>query len=188
MEDTKAIIDEPCQSENSEGETAKVALKKSITLTNSITLIVGTVIGSGIFISPTGILVQTNSVGLSLIVWLACGALVALGSLCYIELGVSIKKSGAEYAYLLEAFGPIPAYLFAWTSTIVIDPASNAIIALVFAEYVSKPFFLDCSPPQELVKLLACACLGKFHPTVVIFFLQFQYRQVNHTSLTVGHL
>ena len=140
---------------------SRIALKKNVSLINGIGLIVGTVIGSGIFVSPTSILEESNSIGASLLVWLGCGLLALFGSLCYAELGTSFKKSGGEYAYLMEAFGPIPAYLFAWTSVLIIRPASGAIIALTFAEYVAKPFYPDCVPPTPLMKLLACSCLGK---------------------------
>lgn len=139
----------------------KIALKKNVSLINGIGLIVGTVIGSGIFVSPTGILEGMNSIGAALLVWLGCGLLALFGSLCYAELGTTFKKSGGEYAYLMEAFGRIPAYLFAWTSVLIIRPASGAIIALIFAEYVTKPFYPDCAAPTYLVKLLACSCLGK---------------------------
>lgn len=145
----------------SEAENGKISLKKNITLVDGIGLIAGTVIGSGIFISPTGILTETNSIGLALLVWLGCGLLAMFGCLCYAELGAFVTKSGAEYAYLMEAFGKIPAYLFAWTSILIIRPASGAIIALIFGEYVAKPFFPECVPPPAVVKLLACVCLGR---------------------------
>ena len=149
----------------------RIVLKKNVSMLNGIGLIVGTVIGSGIFISPTGILTEVNSVGLSLIVWLGCGLLAMFGCLCYTELGTFITKSGGEYAYLKEAFGRIPAFLFAWTSMIIIRPASGAIIALIFAEYVAKPFYPDCEAPVAVLKLLACLCLGKIHWCVALFFL-----------------
>lgn len=145
--------------EEKSGDPAKIALKKNVSLINGIGLIVGTVIGSGIFVSPKGILEESNSIGASLLVWLGCGALALFGSLCYAELGTCFKKSGGEYAYLMEAFGRIPAYLFAWTSVLIIRPASGAIIALIFAEYVTKPFYPDSPAPTYLLKLLACSCL-----------------------------
>ena len=148
--------------EEKSGDPEKIALKKNVSLINGIGLIVGTVIGSGIFVSPKGILEESNSIGASLLVWLGCGALALFGSLCYAELGTCFKKSGGEYAYLMEAFGRIPAYLFAWTSVLIIRPASGAIIALIFAEYVTKPFYPDSPAPTYLLKLLACSCLGKW--------------------------
>uniref|UniRef100_A0A8D1W027 b(0,+)-type amino acid transporter 1 n=1 Tax=Sus scrofa TaxID=9823 RepID=A0A8D1W027_PIG len=81
------------------------------------------------------------------------------GALCFAELGTMITKSGGEYPYLMEAFGPIPAYLFSWTSLFVIKPSSFAIICLSFSEYVSSPFYAGCSPPQVVVKFLAAAAI-----------------------------
>ena len=141
----------------------KIALKKNVSVIDGVGLIVGTVIGSGIFLSPSSILEKTNAIGASLLVWLGCGLLALLGSLCYAELATTISKSGGRFpsGYFVAAFGHIPAYLFAWTSVFIIRPASGAIIALTFAEYVAKPFYPETKPPTYLMKLLACSCLGK---------------------------
>lgn len=73
-----------------------------------------------------------------------------------------ITKSGGEYPYLMEAFGPIPAYLFSWTSLFVIKPTSFAIICLSFSEYVSAPFYSGCEPPKVVVKCLAAAAICEY--------------------------
>uniref|UniRef100_A0A674KCM8 Solute carrier family 7 member 9 n=1 Tax=Terrapene triunguis TaxID=2587831 RepID=A0A674KCM8_9SAUR len=124
-----------------------------------ICVIVGTVIGSGIFISPKSVLANVGAVGPCLVIWAACGILSTLGALCYAELGTMIAKSGGEYPYLMEAFGPIPAYLFSWTSLLVIKPSSFAIICLSFAEYASAPFYPGCDPPVVVIKCLAAAAI-----------------------------
>ncbi|XP_063169248.1 B(0,+)-type amino acid transporter 1 [Candoia aspera] len=134
-------------------------LQKEVGLISGICVIVGTVIGSGIFISPKSVLANVGAIGPCLIIWTACGVLATLGALCYAELGTMITKSGAEYPYLMEAFGPIPAYLFSWSSLIVIKPSSFAIICLSFAEYVSAPFYPGCDPPIAVIKCLATAAI-----------------------------
>ncbi|KFV19976.1 B(0,+)-type amino acid transporter 1, partial [Tauraco erythrolophus] len=128
-------------------------------LISGICMIVGTIIGSGIFISPKAVLANTGAVGPCLIIWAACGVLATLGALCFAELGTMITKSGGEYPYLMEAFGPIPAFLFSWASLLVIKPSSFAIMCLSFAEYASVPFFSGCDPPQVVVKCLAAAAI-----------------------------
>ncbi|KAL4642173.1 B(0,+)-type amino acid transporter 1 [Arapaima gigas] len=140
-------------------EVKATVLQKDVGLFSGICLIVGTMIGSGIFISPKAVLAETGAVGPSLCVWVACGVLATLGALCYVELGTMITKSGGEYAYLLEGFGSIIAYLYSWTSIIVLRPSSFAIIALSFAEYAAAPFYPGCIPPVIVIKCLAAAVI-----------------------------
>ncbi|XP_065519356.1 B(0,+)-type amino acid transporter 1 isoform X2 [Lathamus discolor] len=136
-------------------------LQKEVGLISGICMIVGTIIGSGIFVSPKSVLANVGAVGPCLTIWAACGILATLGALCFAELGTMITKSGGEYPYLMEAFGPIPAFLFSWTSLLVTKPSSFAIICLSFAEYALAPFYPSCDPPQVAIKCLAAAAIGK---------------------------
>ncbi|TRY80082.1 hypothetical protein TCAL_09329 [Tigriopus californicus] len=136
-----------------------VKLKAEMTLLNGCTVIVGCIIGSGIFVSPSGVLVSTGSVNLSLVVWTICGIFTMFGAYCYAELGCMIRKSGADYAYIHVTFGPFLAFIRLWIECIIVRPCTGAIQSLTFALYILKPFFPDCQPPDEATRLLAATCL-----------------------------
>ncbi|XP_023327717.1 large neutral amino acids transporter small subunit 1 isoform X2 [Eurytemora carolleeae] len=130
-----------------------------MTLLNGCTVIIGCIIGSGIFVSPTGVLQSTGSVNMSLVVWTISGIFTMIGAYCYAELGCMIKKSGADYAYIFTALGPFPAFIRLWIECIIVRPCSGAIQALTFSLYILKPFFPECEPPDESKRLLAAACI-----------------------------
>uniref|UniRef100_UPI0037E8B16B cystine/glutamate transporter n=1 Tax=Semicossyphus pulcher TaxID=241346 RepID=UPI0037E8B16B len=134
-------------------EEKKVGLGKKVTLLRGISIIVGIIIGAGIFISPKGILKHSGSIGMSLIVWIACGVLSLFGALSYAELGTCIKKSGGHYTYILEAFGPQMAFIRLWVDLIAIRPAGMAVISLAFGQYILEPLFMPCGIPPMAVKL-----------------------------------
>ena len=139
-----------------------VKLKNNLRLYNGVAIIVGVIIGSGIFVSPKGVLLEVGSVGGSIVIWAACGFISLIGAMCYGELGTAILKSGGDYAYINEAFGPLPAFLFLWVALLIIIPTGNAITALTFAYYILQPIYTTCDPPQEAVLLLAALAIGMY--------------------------
>ncbi len=148
--------------DTSSSSTSSMHLKKSLGLHNGVAIIVGIIIGSGIFVSPKGVLQEVGSVGGSLLIWSICGVISLVGAICYAELGTSILKSGADYAYISEAFGPLPGFLYLWVAIIVIMPTGNAVCALTFSYYTLQPIFPTCEPPQSVIVLLAAVAIGKY--------------------------
>lgn len=110
----------------SSNDDGKVVLERKITLWNGVGLIVGTIIGAGIFLAPSGVYKYSESVWFSLIIWSVSGILSTLGALCYAELGTLITKSGGDYAYLLVAFGPLVGFLRLWMALLIIRPTTQA--------------------------------------------------------------
>ncbi|KAK4470074.1 hypothetical protein MN116_006538, partial [Schistosoma mekongi] len=163
--DTTVVVDSPDE----------VKLQRSIGLLTSVTIIVGSMIGSGIFVSPTGILKNVQSIGASLVIWVACGIFSMLGAYCYAELGTMIERSGGDYVYVYEAFGPFIGFLRLWIEVMVVRPGSVAIVALTFAEYVVQPIYPDCGLPVALIKILAALCIT-FLSFVNSFSIKFSTR------------
>ena len=160
--------------EKVELDSGGVKMKAELTLLNGCTVIVGCIIGSGIFVSPTGVLKSTGSVNMSLLVWAASGLFsmigenfceysafqnILSGAYCYAELGCMIKKSGADYAYIHFSFGPFLAFIRLWIECVILRPCIGAIQSLTFALYILKPFFPECEPPQDSIRVLAAACI-----------------------------
>ncbi|XP_035796239.1 Y+L amino acid transporter 2-like [Anopheles albimanus] len=138
----------------------RVKMKKSLGLLEGVAIILGIIFGSGIFISPKGVLQEVGSVGTSLVIWVLCGVLSMIGALCYAELGTAIPKSGGDYAYIYEAYGPLPAFLYLWDATVIFVPSTNAIMGLTFASYVFQPLFAaGCSVPTIGLQLFAAVTI-----------------------------
>lgn len=160
MVDQKDPEKEGVENKESEENIDAVGLKKTMTMMNGCTVIVGSIIGSGIFVSPGGVLHNTGSVNMALTVWITSGIFSMIGAFCYAELGCMIKNSGADYAYIMITFGRFLAFMRLWVECIVVRPATIAIVALTFSIYAVKPFFPECEPPDEAVRLLAAICIG----------------------------
>ncbi|CAF1017870.1 unnamed protein product [Rotaria sordida] len=142
--------------------TDEVTLKRHLGLFSGICFIVGVIIGSGIFVSPKGVLQETQSVGLCLIIWIACGLVALLGALCYAEIGAVIPRNGAEVAYIKEGIGSVHkqigdilAYVSSWAYTFILKPSGIAILILTFSQYFWSGIIEECELSEELIKMTA---------------------------------
>src|SRR5712675_507119 len=113
---------------------------KALGLTSATTLVMGSMIGSGIFIVSSDVARQVKSPGLLILCWLIGAALTIIAALCYGELAAAMPHAGGQYVYLREAFGPAPAFLFGWTMFMVIQTGTIAAVAVAFAKYAGVFF------------------------------------------------
>jgi APA family basic amino acid/polyamine antiporter len=130
-------------------------LIRGLGLKEAVTVLMGSIIGSGIFLTPRAIAQATPSPGVILLVWTVSGVLTLFGALAYAELGAMLPRSGGQYVYLREAFGPLWGFLFGWTLFLVIQTGSIAAVAVAFAEY--SGYFVPLSP--GMMKVVAIVCI-----------------------------
>ncbi|MDR6936789.1 MULTISPECIES: amino acid permease [unclassified Luteibacter] len=128
---------------------------RRLTLMDAALIVVGGIIGGGIFLNP-GIAAQRTDSGLVLLaLWVGGGLLTLIGCLCYAELGARRPEAGGSYVYLREAFGKLAGFLFGWTMLLVIYSGSAAAVATIFGSYATNVFGLS----PTLVKPLAVGAL-----------------------------
>ena len=109
-------------------------------------MLVGSTIGSGIFRVPAGVAQRLHDPGPVVVAWVLGGAVALFGALTLAELAAALPRSGGVFAYLLEGFGPLPAFLFGWSELTVIRASALGAIATIFAEYLG--YFVKLGPEQ----------------------------------------
>ncbi len=125
-------------------------LDRTLGFTDLVLIVIGTVIGSGIFIVPATVLAQSDgAVGTAMLVWLVAGILSLLGALTYGELGAANPDAGGLYVYIRDSFGPLPAFLYGWTTFFVISSGSVATLAVAFTGYLGQ--FMTVTPTMSKV-------------------------------------
>src|SRR5213595_1946843 len=134
-------------------ESNPTTLERTLGLRDLILLIIGTVIGSGIFIVPGAVLRQTNgNITLAMLVWLTGGVLSLLGALTYGELSAMNPKAGGLYIFIRDGFGSLPAFLYGWTLFFVISSGSVATLAVAFSSYLGE--IIPLSPAIAVVTVV----------------------------------
>src|SRR5207253_8234034 len=113
-------------------------LVPALGLFTTIMMVVGGVIGSGIFRKPGVMAAQIGSPELLLVVWLLAGVITLFGALTNAEIASMIPETGGQYVYFDRMYGPFAAFLFGWAVFAVIQTGSIAALAFVFAEYAAQ--------------------------------------------------
>src|ERR1700723_3741504 len=130
MADSRQVIDNPAGRPSTE-------LIKGLGLFDSTMIVVGSMVGSGIFIVSADISHQVQSPGLLLIVWLGSGLITLIGALSFGELAAAMPHAGGQYVYLRESLGPVWGFLYGWTMLLVIHTATIAAVAIAFAKFTA---------------------------------------------------
>ena len=117
--------------------------------------VIGGIIGSGIFATPNVVAQRVGTSGLALVTWILGGLVALAGAFCYGELGERSPKAGGQYVYLRDAFGPLPAFLYAWALLLVMATGAAAFVAVTFANYTASLLVL----PATTVMPLAIAAI-----------------------------
>jgi basic amino acid/polyamine antiporter, APA family len=149
-------------------------LPRHLGLWSAVAVLVGSTIGSGIFRVPATVAQRLQEPGPVFLAWIIGGLITLFGALTYAELAGALPRSGGVFAYILEAFGPLPAFLFGWSELMVIRASALGAIATIFAEYLG--YFLPLSPSE--VRLVAAAA--------VVFVGTINYIGVSRAALVMN--
>ncbi len=136
------------------------APKPALTFVDAVSLIVGLVIGAGIFKTPALVAANVGSATQVLLVWLLGGVISAIGALCFAELATAYPHPGGNYYYLMRAFGRNIPFLFAWARMTVIQTGSIALLAFVFGDYASQLFSIGSYSPSVYAAVAIATLTG----------------------------
>jgi APA family basic amino acid/polyamine antiporter len=129
---------------------ARGGLKRQLGLATATAVVVGEVIGVGIFLTPAQMTKSVGSPLLLLIIWLVAGAMALCGALCFGELASRRPEAGGSYVYLRDAYGPPVAFLYGWMGLLVLDPGLTAALAVGAASYVAYALGLSAALTKAL--------------------------------------
>jgi APA family basic amino acid/polyamine antiporter len=142
---------------------SKTVLVRRIGLYSATAIVVGSMIGSGIFRSPAGIAANVPDTSWMLGVWLLGGLVALCGALTLAELGSAIPETGGVYVYIRDNWGALPAFLFGWAELVLIRPASTGALAMTCAEYAVRTMRVFANDASATLGTSALAQ----HPTLV---------------------
>src|SRR5713226_6163981 len=133
-------------------EASSAELVKGLGLLDSTTLVMGSMIGSGIFIVAADVARQVRSPGLFLLTWVVSGLMTVMAAVTYGELAAMMPHAGGQYVYLRESLSPLFGFLYGWTLFLVIQTGTMAAVAVAFGKFLGV-FFPWISAQNVLVDL-----------------------------------
>ena len=127
-----------------------VHLDRRLSTVNGIMIMVGVLVGSGVFVSPGLVVKRTPNFFIALAIWIIFGLLIVALMSVAIELGSLFSRPGSHYVYIQKTLGHIPAFMYIWTLSTVITPAAFAVVLNTMGRYASQPFFSDQDSTSSL--------------------------------------
>src|SRR6187399_296516 len=124
--------------------------RRALGLFDATMVVIGGIIGSGIFINPYLVARQLDSPALVLGAWLTGGAVALIGAFAYAELGRLLPRAGGQYVYLGEAWHPVVGFLYGWALLFLIETGAMAAVAIVFAQYALRLAGAADASPQPI--------------------------------------
>jgi APA family basic amino acid/polyamine antiporter len=137
-------------------------LVRSLSLSDTTALVIGCVIGTGVFLKTAQMAQAVGTPQLVLLAWLAAGLLSLAGALSYAELGAMLPHAGGDYVYLRTAYGNTPAFLFGWTQLVIGSTGGIAGLAVAFALFLSSVVPLNTIWVEKTVLLFGQTISWKF--------------------------
>ena len=125
-----------------------VTLRRALGPFDGTMIVIGGIIGSGIFINPYLVAQQLDSTGYVLLAWALGGAVALAGAFAYGELGQRLPAAGGQYVYLREAWHPLVGFLYGWALLFMIETGAMAAVAITFAQYASRMVGVELANPQ----------------------------------------
>ena len=138
---------------------SKEELQRGFGLSTSTYVVIASMVGTGILVSPGYMMASLQNYPVIFGLWALGGLLAICGALCVAELAAALPRSGGEYVYLREAYGPMPAFLSGWTSFFLGFSAPLAVAGYIAAKYLLTPFGLAENEAGLVIKAAAAAII-----------------------------
>lgn len=134
-------------------------VQRTVGILAASAIVFGNCVGAGVFISPKGVYEAAGSAGGGLLVWVLSGVLATVCNLAYAELGTMMGDSGGEFVYINKTFGRFPAFMFSFSNSFLIKPASLAVLAMTFSEYLATLIWRDAVMNPLMLKSMGVSLI-----------------------------